>query len=626
MFKIKNIGLFVGLLCWLNLASAQQMLSFPLPEEGISIQNYVQWQGVERSSVFDPIGFKGLFSIPNSASLSTPIQQVWLRMVIRNTVAKDTFINAFFEQSIWDISAFRSKQGALKEIAKAGFRTDPNQLAYRGNEQLLQITLRAAQTDTVYIYLRVLEGASIKRPFPKVYSGNFIPANAYKQQFLTKEPGRWFAFFIAGISLFIAIFTAFKSLVNGWEKANLYCALMFFSNFIDCLNQTHALQLLPFGQMPLRFGLWINELTPILMLLLYREFLNTRKERPWLYWLMSIGISLLFLTIVLDVAFTHLFHNLVLAKKAESGFETIMLVHQGILPFAFLPYLRHPIYRYAAWSSWVLLLAFVLFLLVIRGGWELPFQIWFQPIYLLFIAITLDGVLFSMALTQRDRQIALDKVRLEQQSTASELKALRAQMNPHFIFNCLNSIKSFTLNKDSASASLYLTKFSRLIRQVLENSSSEKITLSNELSTLQLYLEMEKLRVGDKFDYEILLDPDVEAEFIEVPPMLIQPYAENAIWHGILHKTEKGKVSIVIQQTDDTLVIRVVDDGVGRKKAAELKSRSGAKHKSFGMQITAERLSIIKQLYGIEASLHFEDLFDRNGFGIGTKVTLTLPL
>jgi len=256
----------------------------------------------------------------------------------------------------------------------------------------------------------------------------------------------------------------------------------------------------------------------------------------------------------------------------------------------------------------------------------LPFQIWFQPIYLLFIAITLDGVLFSMALTQRDRQIALDKVRLEQQSTASELKALRAQMNPHFIFNCLNSIKSFTLNKDSASASLYLTKFSRLIRQVLENSSSEKITLSNELSTLQLYLEMEKLRVGDKFDYEIVLEPDVEAEFIEVPPMLIQPYAENAIWHGILHKTEKGKVSILLQQTDDTLVIRVVDDGVGRKKAAELKSRSGAKHKSFGMQITAERLSIIKQLYGIEASLHFEDLFDRNGFGIGTKVTLTLPL
>ena len=626
MFKIKNIGLFVGLLCWLNLASAQQMLSFPLPEEGISIQNYVHWQGVERSSVFDPIGFKGLFRVPNSASLPTPIQQVWLRMVIRNTVAKDTFINAFFEQSIWDIRAFRSKQGALKEIAKAGFRTEPNQLAYRGNEQLLQITLRAAQTDTVYIFLRVPEGASIKRPFPKVYSGNFISAEFYKQQFISREPGRWFAFFIAGISLFIAIFTAFKSLVNGWEKANLYCALMFFSNFIDCLNQSHAVQLFPFGQMPLRFGLWINELTPILMLLLYREFLNTRKERPWLYWLMSIGISLLFLTIVLDIAFTHLFHNLVLAKKAESGFETIMLVHQGILPFAFLPYLRHSIYRYAAWSSWVLLLAFVLFLLVIRGGWELPFQIWFQPIYLLFIAITLDGVLFSMALTQRVRQIALDKVRLEQQSTASELKALRAQMNPHFIFNCLNSIKSFTLNKDSASASLYLTKFSRLIRQVLENSSSEKITLSNELSTLQLYLEMEKLRVGDKFDYEIVLEPDVEAEFIEVPPMLIQPYAENAIWHGILHKTEKGKVSILLQQTDDTLVIRVVDDGVGRKKAAELKSRSGAKHKSFGMQITAERLSIIKQLYGIEASLHFEDLFDQNGFGIGTKVTLTLPL
>ncbi|HOY19242.1 MAG TPA: histidine kinase [Haliscomenobacter sp.] len=626
MIKIKNIGLLIGGLFWIQQASAQPALSFPLPAEGISTHNYVQWLGEKESSVFDAVDFQGVFTIPASETLATPMQRVWQRMIIKNTSSKDTFVNAAFEQAVWDIRAFRAGRGVLVEIAKAGFRTQPNKLAYRGSETLLQIPLRAAQTDTVYIFLRVPDEAAIRRPFPKLYSGNFIPARAYQQQFLIREPGRWFAFFIAGISLFIAIFTAFKSIVNGWEKANLYCALMFFSNFVDCLNHTHAINTFPFGEAPLRFGVWINELTAVLILLLYREFLNTRKERPWLYRLMSGGIYLLLMAIVMDVFCTHLFQNISWAKKTESIFEFVMLTLQCILPFAFLKYLRHPIYRYAAWSSWILLIAFMVFLLALRGGWELWFVAWFQPIYLLFSAITLDGILFSMALTQRDRQTVLDKIRLEQQSTASELKALRAQMNPHFIFNCLNSIKSFTLNKDSASANFYLTKFSRLIRQVLENSRSEKITLQNELSTLQLYLDMEKLRVGDKFDYEIKLDNNLEEDFIEVPPMLIQPYVENAIWHGILHKAEKGKVLIEISQRVDNVLITIADDGIGRKKAAELKSKSGSTHKSFGMKITAERLSIIKQLYGIDATLTFEDLLHSDGSAAGTKVNLTLPI
>jgi hypothetical protein len=626
MIKINNIGLLIVGLCGMKLASAQQTLSFPLPVEGISVQNYVQWQGVEESSVFDAIDFAGVFSAPASEILPTSMQRVWQRLVIQNTLSKDTFVNALFVQNLWDIRAFRARRGALVEIAEAGFRTNPNQLIYRGNENLLQIPLRAAQTDTFYIFLGVPNKAAIRKPFPKLYAGNFIPARAYQQQFLIREPGRWFAFFIAGISLFIAIFTFFKSIINGWEKANLYCALMFFSNFVDCLNHTHAINTFPFGEAPLRFEVWINELTAVLILLLYREFLNTWKERPWLYRLMSGGIYLLLGAIVLDIFCTHLFQNILWAKKAESLFEVMMLILQCILPFAFLKYIGHPIYRYAAWSSWILLSAFILFLLALRGGWELWLVAWFEPTYLLFGAITLDGILFIMALTQRDRQTALDKIRLEQQSTASELKALRAQMNPHFIFNCLNSIKSFTLNKDSASANFYLTKFSRLIRQVLENSRSEKITLQNELSTLQLYLDMEKLRVGDKFDYEIKMDEDLEDDFIEVPPMLIQPYVENAIWHGILHKAEKGKVFVGISQREDKLLITIEDNGIGRKKAAELKSKSGTSYKSFGMKITAERLSIIKQLYNIEANLTFEDLIHQDGSAAGTKVNLTLPI
>lgn len=176
-------------------------------------------------------------------------------------------------------------------------------------------------------------------------------------------------------------------------------------------------------------------------------------------------------------------------------------------------------------------------------------------------------------------------------------------------------------------ANYYLTKFSKLIRQVLDNSRSEKIVLKNELQTLSLYLEMEKMRVGDKFDYEIKVADDVEQEFIEVPPMLIQPYVENAIWHGLMHKEGGGKVSISVAQKDDKhLLINIKDNGIGREKANELKSRTGTTQKSFGMKINAERLDIIKQLYNLEAKIALEDLKNADQSAAGTSVSLEIPL
>ena len=239
----------------------------------------------------------------------------------------------------------------------------------------------------------------------------------------------------------------------------------------------------------------------------------------------------------------------------------------------------------------------------------------------------IDGILFLFALTVRDRQMVIEKTQLQQQATISELKALRTQMNPHFIFNCLNAIKSYTLNHDTEGADFYLTKFSKLIRQVLENSRSEKITLHNELETLKLYLDMEKLRSGDKLDYEIHLADDIETDFIEIPPMLIQPFVENAIWHGLMQKEEGGKIEIDCRQKDDKyLIVTVLDNGIGRERAAELKSKTATRHKSFGMKITSERMDIIKQLYDIETKITIEDLKNANGTSAGTKVTLEIPL
>lgn len=229
-------------------------------------------------------------------------------------------------------------------------------------------------------------------------------------------------------------------------------------------------------------------------------------------------------------------------------------------------------------------------------------------------------------LLEEQRFIQL-KTDFEHKQAETEMAALRAQMNPHFIFNCLNSIKLYAVNNDPTKASYYLTKFSKLIRLVLENSRSSKITLDNELEALRLYLEMEAMRFLNKVKFNIEVDPSVETEFVEVPPLLIQPYVENAIWHGLMHKPEGGTVWVKINQyNEDQLQITIKDDGIGRVKAADLKSKSANKGKSFGMKLTSERLALINQLYKSDTQVQILDLIDAEGEPAGTEVLLQIPI
>jgi LytS/YehU family sensor histidine kinase/ligand-binding sensor domain-containing protein len=208
----------------------------------------------------------------------------------------------------------------------------------------------------------------------------------------------------------------------------------------------------------------------------------------------------------------------------------------------------------------------------------------------------------------------------------AQLEALRSQMNPHFIFNCLNSIKLYTTQNDTVAASNYLTKFSKLIRLALENSKCETIPLSTELKALELYIQMEAMRFKDKLKYSIVMNDNVDADFIEIPPLLLQPYVENSIWHGLMHKEEGGRIDVHISIVPQKhiLEITIKDDGVGREKAAALKSKSATSHKSFGTKVTSDRLEIVNQLYKTGASVHTEDVMKDNEIA-GTLVTIMIP-
>lgn len=208
-----------------------------------------------------------------------------------------------------------------------------------------------------------------------------------------------------------------------------------------------------------------------------------------------------------------------------------------------------------------------------------------------------------------------------------EMQALRAQMNPHFIFNCLNSINRYIVKSDQATASLYLTRFAKLIRLILDNSNSKNVTLSNELEALKLYIEMEALRFDKKFSYRITLDQNISPDSLELPPLIIQPYVENAIWHGLLHKDAGGQLLIHISLLNETmLVCEIEDNGVGREKAKEMKSKSATSRKSLGMKLTEDRLALLNKHAELNASIEIIDLVMENGDAGGTKVIIKIPV
>jgi LytS/YehU family sensor histidine kinase len=213
---------------------------------------------------------------------------------------------------------------------------------------------------------------------------------------------------------------------------------------------------------------------------------------------------------------------------------------------------------------------------------------------------------------------------LQHQAVDLKMQALRAQMSPHFIFNSLNSINMFILENNKLQASEYLSKFSRLVRLILENSQEALIPLERELEALALYLELESLRFQNKFEYKISTVENFDPSEVKVPPLIIQPYVENAIWHGLMHKKDKGHLDVQLAKQEDFLVCKIIDDGVGRKKAAEMKNGS-SKHRSMGFKITESRIANM-QMNGTTQSVEIEDLVSPDGSAAGTEVILKIPL
>jgi LytS/YehU family sensor histidine kinase len=228
----------------------------------------------------------------------------------------------------------------------------------------------------------------------------------------------------------------------------------------------------------------------------------------------------------------------------------------------------------------------------------------------------------------RIQKLESEKYRAEllQQQSELEMKALRAQMNPHFIFNCLNSINQFISVNDAGKATTYLTKFARLIRMVLEKSGKPFIPLDQELNALKLYMDLEAIRFEKPFHYGIN-DHGMDASSVLIPSLLIQPFVENAIWHGIYPNKERpGMIQIDLRLDKNILHCDITDNGIGMERSAALKKFGSGNKKSMGFEITSQRLKLVDPLDPENSGYSIQDIQDEAGQNAGTRVSIHIPV
>jgi ligand-binding sensor domain-containing protein len=260
---------------------------------------------------------------------------------------------------------------------------------------------------------------------------------------------------------------------------------------------------------------------------------------------------------------------------------------------------------------------------------EAPFykKLWF---YLLIAGLILSAmyVYFKQRLNseQKNNELLAQKMALEQELHQSMLSSIKSQMNPHFLFNALNTIQSYIYTNEKENASLYLGKFSELTRTILDMSNKERVTLSEEIKALQLYVELEQLRFEDKLQYSFEIDKNISTETTYIPSMLIQPYVENAIKHGLMHQKTQWKLHIAFKQNNNNIEVTIDDNGIGRKASEAINQQKNKRHQSFANQANEKRLDILNKGFGKNISLHIIDKIDEHGYAAGTTVVLNIPL
>jgi sensor histidine kinase YesM len=573
-------------------------------------------------------------------SASSPHSITWVYFKIKNTNPTDTLKALYYGGGHISLSIFSIDQKGVVKQTDNDFQVGRITYQHKTFRRFsLPITILPQSEQTFIVRQECL-----------FYYTKFAPVLYNDQQYEYRRNNKLFSqrasfaflWLLVGICLFLCIFSFsqfvfFKNNTSLWWGIYLGINGVFFLMVSDIVLNVPIIPISVYD-----LFVHVEYLIIISYLLFFNSFLDLKQHSPVLYKAVKYMIGFVSAICLLGI-------YLIFSQPAigyvfyDYAFYVTQVLFYGLFIVTALTKIPN---KKLLLAGSLLLAVFALYAVIVSQlGKANANDLWQTPTLIYGMGVFVELIFVSLALSQRNRQIEAAKQLLEkekefeakrmvditnsfkQQIAQTEIAALRAQMNPHFIFNCLNSIQYFTAKNDSESASNYLSKFSKLIRLVLENSRSEKVTLQNELETLRLYIEMEAMRFQNKLSYRLNINQDIDQDYIQIPPLLLQPFVENAIWHGLMHKEEGGTIVIDVT-TDDfkSLHITITDDGIGRQKAAEFKSKTATKNKSFGMKVTAERIELINQLYKTETQIQIIDLKNADGFGVGTKVIIEIPI
>lgn len=363
-------------------------------------------------------------------------------------------------------------------------------------------------------------------------------------------------------------------------------------------------------------GYWVVTISQVFINLFYTLFVTyylvAKKTYPVLHKIIQLVVFILIGIIILDtLAYSLAYYETHLQLL---DLQRLLMTIYGIFGIIYLLFnAKDKLALFIVVGSTLYMVGALTFLFVLER-------------FYMILGSALEITVFSLGLGYKVKLEYEEKILLQEKVSLKEISALRAQMNPHFIFNSLNSIQHLILNNDKISALKYLSKFGKLTRSLLESSIETKLTLTDEIKLLSSYLELESLRFDKMFNYKINIEEDLDTNNVEIPPLLIQPFVENAIIHGLVNKEHGEKMlAICFKRQENDLICMIEDNGVGRTASKATNSLLKKQKRSRGMEITEKRLDLLTSTQIEKSTIDIIDKYDLNGNPIGTKVIIRIP-
>ncbi|MCA1760129.1 MAG: histidine kinase, partial [Bacteroidales bacterium] len=438
----------------------------------------------------------------------------------------------------------------------------------------------------------------------------FISGYVSRYYFFSQMP---YYFFIGGMLLMFFYFIGFYYMYN--DRLFIWYSLYLLSLILFISTRTHFTRQFLQSTFPV-FSYLFYEIMQVGVNIFYltfaRIFLNAKTEFPKLDKAIQYAIILLVSVILAQISF--------ITINPLSNYETYIMNFQRyfMIVFSFAAYVyilknyRNKLVLFLVGGSFFYLTGAVL-------------SMYFWHIRYLMIGTAIEVFIFSLGMGYRIKVVEQTRQSIESEINKLRLTALRSQMNPHFIFNSLNSIRAYVISNETKKASDYLNMFARLIRLILHYSSKDTISLKEELDALALYVELEQMRFRDDFGFTLKIGSDVDTHNWQVPPLILQPYVENAIVHGLAPKSGVKELLVEVTKSNSKLCFVIRDDGVGRSYSKNIRSIQNPQHKSVAMELTRKRIELTDDKHTKDENIKILDLTE-NGHPAGTEVRVKLPV